>query len=233
VRTGLAGTFITMRVLIAEDDAALRRVLEQGLLEAGYVVDSVGDGTEACRYLREYEFGAVILDWRMPGLSGIEVVTWARRQGVQAPILMLTARDAPADQIEALDEGADDYLVKPFDFGELLARLRALQRRPLGERSPVLTSGSLKVDPSTRQVHIAESLVKLTPREFAILELLIRKSPAVVQRRTIALQAWADEADAVGSNTIEVHVARLRGKLINADVRIETVRGAGYRLVAS
>jgi len=89
------------------------------------------------------------------------------------------------------------------------------------------------VDPSTRQVHIAESLVKLTPREFAILELLIRKSPAVVQRRTIALQAWADEADAVGSNTIEVHVARLRGKLINADVRIETVRGAGYRLVAS
>jgi DNA-binding response OmpR family regulator len=222
-----------MRILIAEDDAALRRVLEQGLVEAGYVVDSVSDGIEACRYLREYEFGAVILDWRMPGLSGIEVVAWARQQGVRAPILMLTARDAPTDRIGALDEGADDYLVKPFDFGELLARLRALQRRPLGERGPVLTSGSLQVDPSTREVHVAEYLVKLTPREFAILELLMRKSPAVVQRNCSALQAWADEADAVGSNTIEVHVARLRGKLINADVSIETVRGAGYRLVVS
>src|SRR5580658_3171295 len=168
-----------MRVLIAEDDAALRRVLEQGLLEAGYIVDAVSDGIEACRYLLEYEFGAVILDWRMAGRSGIEVVTWARRQGVRAPILMLTARDAPTDRIGALDEGADDYLVKPFDFGELLARLRALQRRPLGERSPILTSGLLKVDPSTHQAHIGDALVKLTPREFAILELLVRKSPAV------------------------------------------------------
>jgi DNA-binding response OmpR family regulator len=222
-----------MRVLVAEDDAALRRVLEQGLVEAGYVVDAVGDGMEACRYLREHEFGAVILDWRMPGRSGIEVVTWARQHGVRAPILMLTARDAPTDRIGALDEGADDYLVKPFDFGELLARLRALQRRPLGERSPVLTSGLLEVDPSTREARLGDSLLKLTPREFAILELLIRKSPAVVPRRTIALQAWAEEADAVGSNTIEVHVARLRAKLVNADVRIETVRGAGYRLAAS
>jgi DNA-binding response OmpR family regulator len=222
-----------MRVLVAEDDAALRRVLERGLLEAGYVVDAVDDGIEACRYLREHEFGAIILDWRMPGRSGIEVVTWARQQGVRAPILMLTARDAPTDRIGALDEGADDYLVKPFDFGELLARLRALQRRPLGERSPILTSGLLKVDPSTREARIGETFVKLTPREFAILELLIRKSPSVVQRRTIALQAWAEEADAVGSNTIEVHVARLRAKLVNADVRIETVRGAGYRLATS
>jgi two-component system, OmpR family, response regulator QseB len=222
-----------MRVLVAEDDAALRRVLERGLLEAGYVVDAVDDGIEACRYLREHEFGAIILDWRMPGRSGIEVVTWARQQGVRAPILMLTARDAPTDRIGALDEGADDYLVKPFDFGELLARLRALQRRPLGERSPILTSGLLKVDPSTREARIGEAFVKLTPREFAILELLIRKSPSVVQRRTIALQAWAEEADAVGSNTIEVHVARLRAKLVNADVRIETVRGAGYRLATS
>jgi DNA-binding response OmpR family regulator len=222
-----------MRVLVAEDDAALRRVLEQGLREAGYVVDAVSDGIEACRYLGEHEFGAVILDWRMPGLSGVEVVAWARQSGVRAPILMLTARDASTDRIGALDEGADDYLVKPFDFGELLARLRALQRRPLGDRSPIFTSGLLAVNPSTREARIAELPVKLTPREFAILELLIRKSPAVVQRRTIALQAWAEEADAVGSNTIEVHVARLRAKLVNGNVRIETVRGAGYRLVAS
>ncbi len=173
-----------------------------------------------------------MLDWRMPGLSGLEVVTWARGQRVQAPILILTARDAAVDRIGALDEGADDYLVKPFDFGELLARLRALQRRPQGERSPMLVRGRLSLDPSTRQANVGDVPAKLTPREYAILELLMRKSPAVVQRRAIALQAWSEEADAVGSNTIEVHVARLRSKIVNAGVRIETVRGAGYRLVA-
>lgn len=222
-----------MRVLIAEDDAGLRRVLEQGLLEANYVVDSVADGDQACHYLREYEYVAVVLDWRMPGRSGLEVVSWARRHGVRAPILMLVARDAPADRIGALDEGADDYLVMPFDFGELLARLRALQRRPLGERSPVLVCGSLSVNPSTREAQIAGTPTQLTPREFTILEVLIRKSPAVVQRRSIALQAWSEEADAVGSNTIDVHMVRLRAKLVGSDVKIETVRGAGYRLAAS
>jgi DNA-binding response OmpR family regulator len=222
-----------MRLLLAEDDAGLRRVLQRGLLEAGYVVDTVADGDEACNYLREYDYGVAILDWRMPGRTGLEVVTWARRQKIQIPILMLTARDAPVDRIGALDEGADDYLVKPFNFGELLARLRALQRRPLGERSPVLVCGSLSVSPSSHEAHVGDSPVRLSPREFTILELLLRKSPNVVQRRTIALQAWAEEADAVGSNTIDVHIARLRAKLVSSEVRIETVRGAGYRLVAS
>lgn len=222
-----------MRILVAEDDAGLRRVLEQGLVEAGYVVDAVANGDDAVDYLRLYEYGAVVLDWRMPGRSGFEVVTWARQQGILAPILMLTARDAPVDRIGALDEGADDYLVKPFDFGELLARLRALQRRPLGERSPVLVCGTLSVDPSLHEALIGGVPERLTPREFSIIELLIRKSPAVVQRRSIALQAWPEEADAVGSNTIDVHIARLRAKIARSDARIETVRGAGYRLVSS
>ena len=222
-----------MRVLVAEDDAGLKGVLERGLREAGYVVDAVANGDDAIEYLRAYEYGVGILDWRMPGTSGFEVITWARRRGITTPFLMLTARDAPTDRIAALDEGADDYLVKPFDFGELLARLRALLRRPGGERSPLLRCGSLTVDPATRQTFVDGTSVELTPREFAIVELLARKSPALVHRQTIALQAWPEEADAVGSNTIDVHIARLRANLARSDARIETVRGTGYRLVPS
>jgi len=222
-----------MRVLVAEDDASLRDVLERGLREAGYVVDTVTNGEDARQYLRAYEYSVGVLDWRMPGASGLEIIMWARRQGIHTPFLMLTAKDAPPDRIRALDEGADDYLIKPFDYGELLARLRALLRRPSGERNPMLRCGSLSIDPATREVLVGGEPAELTPREFAIIELLIRKSPAIVQRSTIALQAWPDEADAVGSNTIDVHIARLRAKLARGDARIETQRGAGYRLVAS
>ena len=222
-----------MRVLVAEDDASLRDVLERGLREAGYVVDAVANGEDARQYLRAYEYSVGVLDWRMPGASGLEIIMWARRQGIHTPFLMLTAKDAPPDRIRALDEGADDYLIKPFDYGELLARLRALLRRPSGERNPMLRCGSLSIDPATREVLVGGEPAELTPREFAIIELLIRKSPAIVQRSTIALQAWPDEADAVGSNTIDVHIARLRAKIAHGDARIETQRGAGYRLVAS
>ncbi len=222
-----------MRLLLAEDDANLRRVLERGLKEEGYVVDAVANGDEALDYLRMYEYAICVVDWRMPGASGLDVITWARRRGTHVPFLMLTARDAPPDRIRALDEGADDYLVKPFDYGELLARLRALLRRPSGDRSPLLRCGSLTVDPATHQALVGTDPADLTPREFAIIELLVRKSPAVVQRRSIALHAWPEEADAVGSNTIDVHIARLRAKIARSDARIETFRGAGYRLVAS
>lgn len=228
-----AGTLFVMRILVAEDDAGLRSVLERGLREAGYVVDAVADGDEAREHLRAYEYSVGVLDWRMPGATGLEIITWARRRGIHTPFLMLTAKDAPPDRIRALDEGADDYLIKPFDYGELLARLRALLRRTTGERGPLLCCGSLSIDPATREVSVGGAPTELTPREFAIVELLIRKSPAVVQRRTIALQAWPEEADAVGSNTIDVHIARLRAKLARSDARIETLRGAGYRLVAS
>jgi DNA-binding response OmpR family regulator len=146
---------------------------------------------------------------------------------------MLTARDSAADRVTGLDEGADDYLVKPFDFGELLARIRALQRRSPAMQSPRLTIGTLEFDPATREVRIGSSSPRLTGTELSILEILMRRSPAVVPRRSIALHVWEEEADALGSNTIDVHMARLRAKLALAPVRVETVRGVGYRLVAT
>ena len=215
---------------MAEDDPALRSVLARGLRENGYVVDAVADGEEALAYLRAYEYEAAVLDWRMPGVSGLEVVDRARRRGDRTPVLMLTARDTTADRIAGLNAGADDYLVKPFDFGELLARLRALQRRPALAVDPVLSCVDLRFDPSARRATVDDAPVELTTIEMGLLELLLRRAPAVVSRSTMALQVWDDEADAVGSNTIDVHVGRLRGKLAGSRARIETVRGVGYRM---
>ena len=220
-----------MRVLVAEDDAALRSVLGRGLRESGYVVDEVADGKSALDYLRCYEYEVAVIDWRMPVLSGLDVVRELRKRGSPLPILVLTARDAPSDRVIGLDAGADDYLIKPFDFAELLARLRALQRRPPAVQTPHLCIGNLEFDPATREVRVGEDRPRLTGTELSILEILMRRSPAVVPRRSIALHVWEEEADALGSNTIDVHMARLRAKLALAVVRIETVRGIGYRLV--
>jgi DNA-binding response OmpR family regulator len=220
-----------VRVLVAEDDQGLRSVLVRGLQENDYVVDAVANGEEALKFLRSYSYELAVLDWRMPGISGLDVVRWMRRNAHAARILMLTARDQPADRVTGLDAGADDYLVKPFDFSELLARMRALQRRPSAVQQPEIVIGDLRFDPATRRVLVAGRPAVLTATEFSILELLVRKSPAVVPRRSIALNVWEDEADAMGSNTIDVHLARLRAKLAGGRVRIETVRGVGYRLV--
>ncbi len=220
-----------MRALVAEDDAALRSVLERGLEEHGYVVDAVADGEQALGFLRAYEYEVAVVDWRMPKLSGLDVVRAVRARRLAVPVLMLTARDAASDRILGLDEGADDYLVKPFDFGELLARLRALQRRSPALQAPRLAVGDIEYDPATREVRVGSELLVLTATEQSILELLLRRSPAVVQRRSIALHVWDEEADAVGSNTIDVHVARIRAKLASAHARIETVRGVGYRVL--
>jgi DNA-binding response OmpR family regulator len=201
------------------------------LREHGYAVDSVADGEGAVAHLREYDYEVVILDWRMPKRSGIEVVQGMRQRGDRTPILMLTARDATADRVTGLNLGADDYLVKPFEFSELVARLQALQRRPALTLVPEIVCGDLRLDTVTREVTKNGASVILTPTEFGLLELLLRRSPAVVSRRNIAVQIWDNEADAVGSNTIDVHVARLRAKLGGDGARIETVRGTGYRLV--
>ena len=221
-----------MRVLIAEDDAALRAVLDRGLRENGYVVDAVPDGNAADLYLRTYDYEVAIIDWRMPGASGLEVVERLRRQGVRTPVLMLTARDSTADRITGLNGGADDYLVKPFEFGELLARLRALMRRPALSLGSRLECGDLLFDPDLREVTVAGNPIDLTWTETGLLEILLRRAPSVVSRRSIALHVWDNEADAVGSNTIEVHVGRLRAKITQSTARIETVRNAGYRLVS-
>lgn len=205
-------------------------MLERGLRRNGYVVDAVGDGEQALRYLIGCEYEVAVVDWRMPVISGVEVVRRLRHRGSSIPVLLLTARDTTADRVEGLDAGADDYLVKPFEFAELLARLRALQRRPATNLQPRLEIGGLLFDPASRRVLVAEVELALTRRERAILELLMRRYPAVVGRRTIAVQAWDDESGAVGSNTIDVHLARLRAKLVGTSVRISTVRGVGYRL---
>jgi DNA-binding response OmpR family regulator len=222
-----------MRVLVAEDDTALRSVLERGLRENGYVVDAVVDGESALVHLRAYDYEVAVLDWRMPTVSGIEVIERARRRGDRTPVLMLTARDTPADRIAGLNGGADDYLVKPFDFGELLARLRALQRRPALTLGSVLECGDLHFDPSVREVTVGDVPIILTGTEMGLLEILLRRAPSVVTRRAMALHVWEDEADAVSSNTIDVHVGRLRGKISDSRARIETVRGTGYRLACS
>jgi len=219
-----------MRVLVAEDDRGLREVLVQGLEDAGYRVDSVDRGDDAIDQLKFYEYDVAVLDWLMPGVPGVEVVSWARQHNRPTAILMLTARDTTSDRIEGLDAGADDYLVKPFDFGELLARIRALQRRPRGVDSPVIGRGALRLDPTRREISRNGRPVEVTVTEFNILELLMRRAPAVVSRKAIAEHAWRDETEPMGSNAIDVQMSRLRGKLVNAGVRIVTVRGSGFRL---
>ena len=224
-----------MRILVAEDDEHLGEVLVRGLREQGYAVDLAGDGETAGSFLRLYEYAVAVIDWRMPGLTGLDLIRQLREGrrgsvGQATPILMLTARDTPADRIAGLDGGADDYLVKPFDFGELLARLRALQRRtrPTQLRLKV---GDLEFDPVARHAVVDGRVPALTMTELGILESLMRRAPGVATRLAIAQQVWPDEADAFGSNTIDVHLARLRAKLADARVRIETVRGVGYRIV--
>jgi DNA-binding response OmpR family regulator len=222
-----------VRVLVAEDDEGLRSVLERGLRENGYAVDTAGDGEQALRYLDTYEYEVAILDWRMPKLSGLEVTRRLRLRGAALPILMLTARDAASDRVAGLDEGADDYLVKPFDFSELLARVRALQRRGEAMQSLVINVGGLQLDTVTREVSVGSLRPRLTATELSLLEILMHRSPAVVSRRSIALAVWNEEADALGSNTLDVHLARLRAKLAASGVKIESVRAVGYRIVAA
>ncbi len=219
-----------MRILVAEDEPSLRDVIVLGLVDAGYQVDAVDRGDDAIDQLGWYEYDVAVLDWRMPGAEGIEVVRWARRHERPTAILMLTARDTTADRVEGLDSGADDYLVKPFEFGELLARIRALQRRPRGVDAPILKQGRLSLDPARRVVTSAGREVTLTPTEYLVLEVLMRRAPAVVDRGAIATHAWADETDPIGTNAIDVQMSRLRAKLAEAQVRIVAVRGAGYRL---
>jgi two-component system, OmpR family, response regulator len=220
-----------MRVLVAEDDEGLRSVLERGLRESGYAVDAVEDGELALRYLDTYEYEVAIVDWRMPKVSGLEVIQRLRRRGSALPILMLTARDTARDRVTGLDEGADDYLVKPFHFAELLARVRALQRRGEAVQSRVIKVANLALDSVTRQVSIGSLEPRLTATELSLLEILLQRSPAIVSRRSIALAVWNEEADALGSNTLDVHLARLRAKIASSGAKIEAVRAIGYRMV--
>ena len=206
-------------------------MLQRGLSEEGYVCDTATQGDDALHLLRIYDYAAAVLDWRMPGMTGEQVAREARKLKIRTPILMLTARDTTADKVQGLDSGVDDYLVKPFQFEELLARLRALLRRPAEVTEPVLTRGRLSLDPARRLVTRGGERIALTGVEFAILELLLRRSPAIVTRDVIGRHAWPEAGAEIGSNTIDVHMANLRRKLAGAAVQLLTVRGSGYRLV--
>ena len=222
-----------VRVLVAEDDSALGDVLARGLRNSGYAVDLVGDGETALSYARCYDYAVAVLDWLIPGVSGIDVVRRLRHRGARTPVLMISGKDTPADRVAGLDAGADDYMVKPFDFEELLARLRALQRRPPDLLPIRLMVGDLECDPASREVRIGDRRPALTAIELGILETLMRFSPAVADRRQIAQHVWSNEADTFSSNTIDVHLARLRAKLSGSCARIETIRGIGYRIIAA
>jgi DNA-binding response OmpR family regulator len=221
----------TMSLLLVEDDRKLVGALERGLRLEGYEVDVALSGEEALAQATTGEYDAVILDVMLPGIDGFEVCEVLRREHRLVPVLMLTARADVADRIRGLDAGADDYVVKPFDFGELLARLRALTRRGATERLPVHEVGDLRLDPATRIVSRAGREVGLTAREFDVLELLARNDCQVVTRKQMLEQIWDDEYDG-SPNVVDVYVGYLRKKLDDPSGRqlIRTVRGVGFVL---
>ncbi len=180
-----------MRVLIVEDEAKLAALLRRGLAEEGYAADVAATGEDALWMAESTPFDAVVLDIVLPGIDGLEVCRTLRDRGVWAPIVMLTARGAVGDRVTGLDAGADDYLTKPFSFAELLARLRALTRRGAGERPAIVEVGSLRLDPSTRRVWRGEVEVTLSTKEFALLEVMMRRPDRVLSRLDLLEHAWA------------------------------------------
>jgi two-component system OmpR family response regulator len=220
-----------MRLLIVDDDSKLAGSLARGLRREGYAVDLASSGEDALLQARVYDYDAVILDVMIPAPDGVEVCRALRQDGRWAPVLMLTARDGVGDRIRGLDAGADDYLVKPFDYGELIARLRALVRRGAPERPPVLVVGDLEVDPAAHTVIRAGRPVELTSREFALLEFLMRREGDVVSRTELLEHVW-DQNFLGSTNIVDVYVSYLRRKLEVPFGRplIRTVRGVGYVL---
>ena len=220
-----------MRLLIVEDDPRLAHLIARGLREEGYAVDVCGDGHEAVTQVMVHDYDAIVLDVMLPGQDGFAVVQAVRRRGVRTPVLMLTSRDAVADRIAGLDHGADDYLVKPFDFGELLARLRALLRRPEGLQPMRITVGNLEVDLHTHAVVRGGEAIPLTAKEFALLDLFVRHAHRVLSRAEIVAHVWDENHDPL-TNAVEVYVNRLRGKIDRAPWAplLHTKRGAGYIL---
>ena len=221
-----------MRVLVVEDEEKIAQFLRKGLTEKGYSVEAVADADRALERLEGGEYDLVILDLLLPGSrDGIELCREIRTRGIPAKVLMLTARDSVENKIEGLDAGADDYLVKPFSFRELLARLRALTRRTEVPEPGPLVYGDLTYDPESREVRRRGELVRLTAREGALFELLLRRRGKVVSRSEIQARIWEDSFD-LSTNIIDVYINALRRKLDAGEKEklIQTVRGVGYRL---
>ena len=220
-----------MRLLLIEDDRKAARLLAKGLQEEGFVVDVAPTGEDGEEKAGVNEYDLIVLDWLLPGKDGLAVCRALRECRSSIPILMLTARDSVADRVSGLSTGADDYLTKPFAFDELLARIRALLRRSRVAQPAVLRVADLTLDPTTRRVTRGDGPVTLTPREYAILEALMRNAGEVVSRTRLAERVW-DDASEVLDNLLDVHVSHLRNKIDHgASVPlIHTIRGVGYRL---
>jgi two-component system OmpR family response regulator len=220
-----------MRVLIVEDEPKMAGLIRRGLREEGYAADIAQRGEEALWMAGATDYDAIVLDVLLPGSNGFEICRELRRSGIWSPVLMLTARDSVDDRVAGLDAGADDYLTKPFSFVELLARLRALARRPPLERPTVLEVGDLKLNPATHQAWRGDSEVELSTKEFRILEAFMRRPGQVLSRLHLLEHCW-DYGYENRSNVVDVYVRYLREKIDRPFGRksIETVRGAGYRL---
>ncbi len=222
-----------MRLLLVEDDSRIARFVARGLQEQAYAVDVVGDGDDALYQVEINDYDLVILDVLIPGKDGFATCRGIRDLGKRMPVLMLTARDAVDDRIRGLDSGADDYLTKPFEFGELLARLRALLRRPRELRPAQIRVGDLELDTASQTAKLGHREIPLTAKEYALLEFLARNANRVIGRSEIAEHVWDESFDPF-SNLIEVYVNRLRRKLAdeNGQALLQTRRGSGYILCA-
>lgn len=220
-----------MRILLIEDESKVARALESGLQEQGYDVVFTMTGEEGFYYLNSEEFDLVLLDLMLPGKDGLEILRTVRSQGIKTPVIVLTARDTVDDRVQGLDSGADDYLVKPFAFAELLARIRALSRRGRLEQEVKFQIGDLEMDIAKRSVSRAGEPLHLTTREFDLLGCLLRHMRNVVSRETLAREVWrlTSRANSM-DNVIDVHIARLRKKIDTDDQLklIHTVRGVGF-----
>ncbi len=214
-----------MRVLLVEDDELLGDGVRVGLKQFGYVVDWVKDGQSALQAILSETFDTIVLDLELPRRSGLEVLKSARSRNITTPVLILTARELVEDRVKGLDAGADDYLVKPFDLGELSARIRALQRRTAARAELIITYGDLSLDPAARTAFLKGEPVILSRREFALLHKLLENIGRVLSREqlTQTLYGWGDEID---SNALEVHIHNLRKKFGHQVIR--TIRGVGY-----
>jgi DNA-binding response OmpR family regulator len=221
-----------MRILVVEDEKKMSSFIQRGLKEEGYAVDVADDGEKGWEYASVNEYDVVILDWMLPKMDGLTLCGKIREAGSRVPILMLTVHDRTEDKIRGLDQGADDYLTKPFAFDELLARLRALARRPreLKEQTQ-LKAGNLTLDLVSHRVYAGHEEVALSQKEFALLEFLVRRKGQVVTRSQIAEHVWDLHFDPM-SNTIDVYINFLRKKIDGSrkKSRIETIRGTGYRI---
>ena len=222
-----------MRTLIVEDDMRMAAAIRRGLQAEGMVADIAKSGEDALWMAGSTDFDAVVLDVMLPGINGFETCRKLREDGIWAPIIMLTARDSIEDRVQGLDQGADDYLTKPFSLAELLARLRALVRRGRAARPAVLEVGQLRLDPATQQLWRGDNEISLSPKEFALMETFMRRPGVVLSRYELLEHAWDYDYEN-RSNVVEVYVRYLREKVDRPfhAKSLETVRGAGYRLRA-